>query len=50
MKRSRLRTRKIGYNLIKISPIIRQQKMLDIQSFTLYFIVLYPFLSQKQAA
>ena len=39
-----------GHNLIKISPIIRQQQMLDKQFFMLYFIIQNPFLLQKQAA
>ncbi len=39
-----------GHNIIKISPIIRQQQMLDKQSFMLYFIIQNPFLLQKQAA
>ena len=39
-----------GHNIIKISPIIRQQQMLDKQFFMLYFIIQNPFLLQKQAA
>lgn len=39
-----------GHNVIKISPIIRQQKVPDIQILNLFFIVLHSFLRPKLAA